>query len=567
MLFSTSAHRPMLRLGLVLCILALLALSLNACSENATIKQQALDSKADLDSELTQAQTIGVPASQLNSILQQEEQLIGSNPPLTMFFAQPASIYYTNLAQRYQMLTVQTRGLESQSTQQLDYRATLDLQNFATILAQRQAQGFMEAGPFADRLTQDQNLMAQAQYPKHYIQISTDARDAAQSLRLMGPASASLSSLQQVIQQLQDSHLDVTALNSQLLYDTQLYQQATTPAAFTSVIDRVNAQLQQTTALSTHAIPYVGAARLQQFSASIELMKQYGQDVTSYRQQLNADTAALNHAKTIGDYLNLSSRIDNDVSSIQFPLIQSQANYLLKQFHSEVTNWGDTHQYHNPYNGVDYNMDYEYDLQGIGSAANLAVQNAQSQDDYLAAIDLINHDMLHLKAMQTDYSDKTPWNQPHAADMQLLQNYKLTSSQAIVVSLYGPTLRVYNDGKLAKAFHITTGQYNRPSLPGYWHIFLRQSPTKFKSSEPQGSAFWYPDTNINFAMAYHDDGYYFHDSWWRADYGPGTNFPHADSGGNQSFAGNGSHGCINMPESMAGWLYNNTSYGTAVLIY
>jgi len=557
----------MMKLGLILCVLTLLALSLNACSENATIKQQASDNKANLDKELNQARNIGVPTSQLNTILQQEEQLTQVNPPLTLLSAQPATNYYTNLAERYQMLTVQTRSLETQSTQQLDYRATLDLQNFATILAQRQAQGFTEAGPFVDRLTQDQNLMAQAQYPGQYSQISADATDAAQSLRLMGPASASLTSLQRVIQQLQTSHLDVTALNTQLQYDTQLYQQAATPAEFTFVIDQVNAQLQQTTTLSTHAIPYVGAARLHQFSDSISLMKQYGQDVTDYEKQLQADTTALNNARTIGDYLQLSSRIDNDVSSIQLPLIQGQANYLLKQFHSEVTDWGNAHQYHNPYNSVDYNLDYEYDLQGIGANADLAVQNAQTQDDYLAAIDLINHDMLHLKAMEADYGDKTAWNQPHDADMQLMQNYKLTATQVIVVSLYGQTLRVYNNGQLVKAFKVTTGQYERPSLPGYWHIFLRQSPTKFKSSEPQGSAFWYPDTNINFAMEYHDDGYYFHDSWWRTDYGYGTNFPHSDSSGNQSFAGNGSHGCINMPESAANWLYNNTSYGTAVLIY
>src|SRR6266567_5422294 len=219
MFFRTSVHRPMMKLGLILCVLTLLALSLNACSENATIKQQASDNKANLDKELNQARNIGVPTSQLNTILQQEEQLTQVNPPLTLLSAQPATNYYTNLAERYQMLTVQTRSLETQSTQQLDYRATLDLQNFATILAQRQAQGFTEAGPFVDRLTQDQNLMAQAQYPGQYSQISADATDAAQSLRLMGPASASLTSLQRVIQQLQTSHLDVTALNTQLQYD------------------------------------------------------------------------------------------------------------------------------------------------------------------------------------------------------------------------------------------------------------------------------------------------------------------------------------------------------------
>ncbi|HLG75776.1 MAG TPA: L,D-transpeptidase, partial [Ktedonobacteraceae bacterium] len=84
---------------------------------------------------------------------------------------------------------------------------------------------------------------------------------------------------------------------------------------------------------------------------------------------------------------------------------------------------------------------------------------------------------------------------------------------------------------------------------------------------PKGSAFWYPDTKINYAMEYHSGGYFFHDSWWRANYGPGTNFPHYDTGGDESFAGNGSHGCINMAESDIAWLYPNSTYNAQVILY
>jgi hypothetical protein len=215
-------------------------------------------------------------------------------------------------------------------------------------------------------------------------------------------------------------------------------------------------------------------------------------------------------------------------------------------------------------------LDYEYDQQGIGSDADAAVQSAQTADDYQAAIDLINNDLLHLKAMEADYTDSTPWNQPHATDIQLMKHYNLDSSnsgEVFVVSLVEQTLRYYNNGQLVRAFHITSGQFDKPSPPGFWSIFQRQSPTIFKSSEPKGSAFWYPDTNINYAMEYHEGGYFFHDAWWRADYGPGTNFPHYDSGGDETFAGNGSHGCINMQEQEAGWLYQNSSYGAAVILY
>jgi lipoprotein-anchoring transpeptidase ErfK/SrfK len=67
-------------------------------------------------------------------------------------------------------------------------------------------------------------------------------------------------------------------------------------------------------------------------------------------------------------------------------------------------------------------------------------------------------------------------------------------------------------------------------------------------------------------MQYHSYGYNLHDSWWRSDYGPGTQFPHADSSGNQS-AFEGTHGCVNMLEENAHWLYDYVDLGTAVIIY
>jgi lipoprotein-anchoring transpeptidase ErfK/SrfK len=106
-----------------------------------------------------------------------------------------------------------------------------------------------------------------------------------------------------------------------------------------------------------------------------------------------------------------------------------------------------------------------------------------------------------------------------------------------------------------------------PSLPGVWPTLDRKSPTIFKSPDPPGSPFWYPDTPINYAILYHWGGYNVHDAWWRADYGPGTQFPHTDSGGDQTFAGNGSHGCINMQEDQAAWVYNHTDWNTTIMVY
>ncbi|MDQ2906438.1 MAG: L,D-transpeptidase [Chloroflexota bacterium] len=246
--------------------------------------------------------------------------------------------------------------------------------------------------------------------------------------------------------------------------------------------------------------------------------------------------------------------------------LHKQANDLRNRFHQEVTRWGNAHQYHNRYNGVSYPLDYEYNqVQGFGADVDRAVDNAHSVSDYQAAIKLLTDNLTHLHAMAADDADKTLWFHAHASDVRLIRYYHL-SGTVVVVSFIEQACRIYQDGKLIKAFQVTTGNFDSPSPVGLWHIFLRQSPTVFRSSAPFGSHFWYPDTPINFAMEYHEGGYYLHDSWWRTDYGPGTNFPHYDPNGNR-YAAEGSHGCINMPYADAAWMYANTDNGTAVITY
>ncbi len=560
------ASKGMLTLPLAI----LLTLLLSACNGNPQLQQQVSQNKADLDSAVARAQSIGVPDFMLQPIIGQENQLGNTNAPIGLLNDQSVNDYYSNVTQRYAMLTVEVNGLISQSTQQLDYKASLDLQSLENALAQRQAQNFVEARTYANQLTQYQEQLSKAQYPRDYIQISENARSSTQALHLMGPAYSALVSLRNVIQQLQGSHLDVTALNQEQQDDLQTFRKATSPADYSQLIDEVNTQLQETMVFSTQAIPFVDKAKLREFSAQIDLLKKYGQNSASFQHRLVLDQTSLDQAKSISEYLRVSAQIDSDTSSIQLPLVQGQATYLLNQFHQEVTNWGNSHQYHDGYDGGVYNLDYEYAAQGIGSDADAAVQSSQTMDDYQSAIDLINNDFLHLRAMEADYSDKTPWNQPHATDISLMKHYNVygaSSGAVLVVSLIEQTLRYYNNGKLVRSFLIVSGQYLRPSPPGFWSIILRQHPTQFKSSEPPGSAFWYPPTPIQYAMEYHAGGYFFHDSWWRADYGPGMNFPHSDSSGTTAFNDNGSHGCINMNPNDVAWLYSQIGWGTPVILY
>ncbi|HEX7734268.1 MAG TPA: L,D-transpeptidase, partial [Ktedonobacteraceae bacterium] len=555
---SHSAMRRRVEKPLAFCLLlVLITFLLSACGGNPQIQQQASQGKQTLDNDLKHARQIGVPANLLAPIIQQEQQLTGTHSPLSLFGDQPVDTYYQNLVQRYAQLDAQVVGLATQETQQSDYQASQDLQNLSNALAERQGQNLTPVQTFATQLTAYQQKLASAQTPRDFLQISSDAQASTQALHLMGPANDGLQSFQKVIKQLQSSNIDVTAFNQEWQNDRQSFNNATKPQDFSTLIDLINTQINETTTVSTVAIPYVGQVKLNQFRDDIQLVKQYnGGDISKYQQHLQADQQALDSAKTISDFLHVSAQIDADIASIQFPLTKAQTYYLLKQFHHEVATWGNANKYHDKYNGQDYTQDYEYDEQGIGSDADAAVQTAQTLDDYRSAIDLIKNDLYHLHMMEQDYTDTTAYNKPHQTDLTLMSHYGISSAkQVFVVSLINQSMRYYQNGQLIRSFLITSGQFDKPSLPGYWQIFVRESPTKFKSSEPKGSAFWYPDTKINFAMEYHAGGYFFHDSWWRANYGKGTNYPHYDSSGDESFSGNGSHGCINMAENDIAWLY------------
>ena len=128
-------------------------------------------------------------------------------------------------------------------------------------------------------------------------------------------------------------------------------------------------------------------------------------------------------------------------------------------------------------------------------------------------------------------------------------------------------MRVYQNGKLVRSFTVTTGRQELPSIPGVWSVLERKSPIIFQSGEPRNSPYWFPDTPIHYAMLYHLGGYFVHDAPWREAFGPGTQFPHQDPIGTSAYNFDGSHGCINLSESDAGWVYTHTNWNTAIVIY
>ncbi len=166
----------------------------------------------------------------------------------------------------------------------------------------------------------------------------------------------------------------------------------------------------------------------------------------------------------------------------------------------------------------------------------------------------------------------------------------LTMGRVILVSLSRQRLYAYDDGALAFTFTVETGRPELPTPTGVYHIFMKNCsdmrwtnnnaptanhnvdcvehngdgyPYMFYSPWPQGSPNWYYPTHINYAMEFKDGGFFLHDAWWHATFGPGSNTPHRLANGTWE---TGSHGCVGMPTSDAEQLYGWAATGTTVYI-
>ena len=144
-----------------------------------------------------------------------------------------------------------------------------------------------------------------------------------------------------------------------------------------------------------------------------------------------------------------------------------------------------------------------------------------------------NNEKMKRKLQQNSRrNDHTPYNVMHETDMEMIQHYQL-QGQIVVISLVEQAMRVYQNGQLVRAFSITTGRPELPSMPGIWQELYRSSPATLVSAFPNNSPYWFPKTRVNYAILYQTGGHLIVDSSWRGTYGPGTQFPHRDATGIQ----------------------------------
>jgi L,D-transpeptidase catalytic domain len=543
-------------------------LLITACGGSSQSQAQLNQNKAMLDQTLQHARSIGIPESALQPIIKQEQRLSSTGAPFSLFNDQPVTDYNTKLASNYQQLETQAEAIISNISDQYNVQAQQDLQFFQSSLAALQQRKVGNKQAFTAQYKKDSSLLAAAQYPKDYAAISNDARKAIEALDLSNTTFNQLNTFNTTIHHMKSAHLDVTAMQSQYQIDLATFNSATTSIEFKNLGTLVNAQYQEAVVNSIQALPFVSSAKIGEFKSQLALLKTYGLDASSYQSLYNADQAALKKTSTITGFLAISQKIDADMASMHDDLVQGASHYLIKALDHEANTWGNAHAYHDKFDGKNYRYTEGYTLPGIGFWFNRELGWTYLPSDYQAVVDEENNEFFNLHMLEQDYSDTTPYNQIHTTDKLMMQHYpSLQHGTVLMVSQVEQALRFYRDGKLIRSFHVTTGRVERPALPGVWTVQDRKSPDEFKSTDPPGSPFWYPPTPIHYAILYHWGGFFVHDAWWRVNFGPGTQFPHYDVGGDESFAGNGSHGCVNLQEDDAAWVYANTDWNTQIAMY
>jgi DNA-binding transcriptional MerR regulator len=548
-------------------VLAGVLLLTSACGGDSQLQQQATNAHTQLDQQIKHAENIGVPVSSIQTIIAQEQTLNKNSAPFSPFDATPINSFYKSQISSYQQLQSKLQQEVSIVTGQNQGTAQQNLQSFKDALTTQQAQKVGDLQAFSLRYTTDENLLAAAQTPKDYLAISTDAQSATDTLNLMNTTYQQLTIFKGTITQMQQANIDVTAMQSEYNNDLNAFNSATSKPDLQSLSTMLNAQYQVAVVSSIQSLPYVGAAKLSEFQDQINQLKTYGMDASSYTTLYNKDKASMTQANTISQYLAVSNQIDSDMASMQGDLVQGESWYLITKLDKEATAWGNQHLYHDKTDGHNYIQDSGYTMNGIGYWLQRENGWSVTTTDYQSVVQDDENEFFNFQMFQQDFADTTPYNKVHQTDLELMQHYpNLKSGVVVIVSMAQQSLHYFVNGKLENAFLITTGRWERPTLPGVWTTQNRQSPTEFKSSDPPSSPYYYPPTPIHYAILYHWGGFFLHDSWWRNNYGPGTQFPHQDSSGLVS-ASNGSHGCVNIEEDQAAWLYSHTDWNTQFVIY
>ncbi|HEX6540251.1 MAG TPA: L,D-transpeptidase family protein [Ktedonobacterales bacterium] len=325
-----------------------------------------------------------------------------------------------------------------------------------------------------------------------------------------------------------------------------------------------------------HSLSSFPSLGISGWSVSAPSMRDLSKDIATFQTQYDQDAQLLSD-QTFGDYSKAVQQIQKHRNGMKFDVIYAKTFLDIKtlidliaqgQAHTTLNNQksGDNKQYPDAY-------EYIYQGTGIGDVINAQVTdiigqgrlyNAHTTSDY-QYLDIELQMFIHnITAMLKNLDDKTPYNQVHQTDTDLMQYYGIMQGRVMVVSLREQSARLYEDGKLIKGIYLTTGAPDLPSAPGINCTSHATTNQLMVSPDPPGSPNYYEPTPVKFGIYYHNYGLEIHDAWWRNQFGPLTNLPHYDPA---AFNG-GSHGCINISKEDMPWLFSWVNYGNIpVVVY
>ena len=104
------------------------------------------------------------------------------------------------------------------------------------------------------------------------------------------------------------------------------------------------------------------------------------------------------------------------------------------------------------------------------------------------------------------------------------------------------------DGDVYLESDCVTGNYGSADTPkGYFSVNAKVSPCTLKGDDYT--------SYVTYWMPFIGGGWGLHDADWRSSFGGSI------------YKGNGSHGCVNLPPSVAKKMYAKMEVGTPVIVY
>jgi hypothetical protein len=552
------------RLSLVSVSLGVLSLVLilSACGNDPS-QPQATRAKAQLDAEVHHAQQMGIPTSMVQSIVTGERTA-----------AQGAGSWgysYRDAATRYSQLYTRLLQVEQQSKPVLLQQATRNLGLLSTLVDERKADGFIEVAAYEQRLSAAQQALQAAQAPNDIAQVATNASDQVLALEALVPTYQQLQAFHDAVDAVTRVGIDTAWATAAYQGDLAAFRADSSKASYDHLQANLRAQTVQLVADTAGSGPYVTQSLLTTMQNQIAQLHTYGEGADTFQQAHDADVRALATAKGPADFLTLLNALASQRQQMAIPLARGKARTDIQTLSALV-------QQTTAKNSL---LDYEYadGNSGVGDVKywfdRAPLQNEDNPTcgwDVACRYGEVDAEAVqmttNLQAMLQNLNDKTSASQPHQTDLQLIQGYGFTTGKVTIVSLREQVARAYQDGKLVYWSYVATGRPELPTPPGILYTISKQRNIMFQPLGPPGPVNGYP-TPINYAVNFTSPfwhqfvGYYLHDAWWRAQFGPGSNLPHYDP----SAFNTGSHGCVNFPEANMPAYYNWVDVGTPVIIY